>query len=310
MKVAITILNYKNYTDTINCIHSILASNNKDYIIIVVDNASNNDSLEIINEEFKSVTPVYKGEDDIANTKFIDKSILLVQNKENAGYAAGNNTGLKLGARLGCKYLLVLNNDTLFTDDCLSLLVSELQKSENTLCVGPLLFKGDKVSVDYNCAKKRPRHWDIFVLSYFGKCFRTETWRKYYYYIYKNKIKDPIIVDVISGSCMLFDTFKFEKINYFDEGTFLYYEEAIVTEKARLNNYDLKLVPEATLIHLGAQTMKKHSYSTFTLRCSYDSAIYYLTHWRKTPMWSAKLICLSQLLFIKLYSLKKSLNSK
>ena len=303
---AIVILNYKSYQDTITCINSILKSKNDGYVIIVVDNDSKNDSLKYIAEAFTGVMPVHYYNNNY-NTQ-PNAGILLVDNRINSGYAAGNNVGLRIGHKLGYEYLMVLNNDTLFTDDCLSVLINNV--TENVICAGPLLLKGNG-SIDFNCAKRRPGLIDLYILSYFGRWFQTNAWKKEYYYLKKYPgLKQSITVDIISGSCMLFSAELLDSVGYFDEETFLYYEEAIISEKARLKGFTFKFVPAATVIHLGAQTTKKYSFSDFVLRCEYNSAIYYLTKYRGLSLFSAKIVCASMLAFIKVHKIKERIIKK
>ena len=190
---AIIILNYKNYDDTINCINSIFFHTPKKiFTIIVVDNDSDNDSLAKINESFafQKYIKVEKYDIEYRNSKNVD--ILLVQNDLNYGYAYGNNVGLKIAYGLEFKYLMVLNNDTLFVENCIPKLQCILEKDDTVLCVGPLLLKGDNVSIDYNCARRRPTYFDLFLDSHFGNYFRTNTWRKEYYFLKKKtKFKLP-----------------------------------------------------------------------------------------------------------------------
>jgi GT2 family glycosyltransferase len=301
LDTAIIILNYKNYVDTINCINSILNSNNSNYIIIVVDNDSRNNSLKHIEESFSNIVPIQYFNGQINSNTVI----LLVENSINSGYASGNNIGLRIGHDLGVQYLLVLNNDTIFTNDCLD----ELKKNmdDSSLCVGPLLLK-ENGSIDYNCAKRRPKYSDFFVLSYFGRYLKTKKWQKSYYYLKENPLlKETREVDIISGSCMLFDSLKLKEIDFFDENTFLYFEEAIISEKARLKNYTIKLVPSTTVIHLGARTTKKQVLSYFILRCEYNSAVYYLTRWRNLSLFNARLVCFSMYLFLNMYTFKNKI---
>lgn len=300
---AIIILNYKNYQDTINCINSIVNSKNEDYFIVVVDNASNNNSLEEIEKQISKDIPVeyWHGQPGF------NAGVLLVENKRNAGYAAGNNVGLKVAYQLGAKYLMVLNNDTLFRDYSLGKLKSVLERDNDILCTGPLLLKGDG-TIDYNCAKRRPLSLDFFRFSYFGNWLKTEEWRKDYYYLIKTPgLTAETEVDIISGSCMLFDADKFHEIGFFDENTFLYYEEAIIHEKARQKNWKLVLVPDAKVVHLGAQSTTGHSNSIFTLTCEYDSLKYYLRTYRGFSDAKVNALTCSSRLFIMIYSIRKKL---
>lgn len=304
-ETGIIILNYKNYQDTLNCIESIFASkNNRKYSVIVVDNNSGNNSLQKINSHFQGKLKIsYEDERDRPLA-----DLILIQCNNNTGYAAGNNVGLKEAHKLGFKYLMVLNNDTLFTDYCLDNLVEELENRPNTLCVGPMLVKGDG-SPDYNCAKRRPKLYDFFIMSYFGRWMKTRQWHENYYYLKKfTKLTGTIKVDIISGSCMLFPAENFSRIDFFDERTFLYFEEAILTEKAINAKLDIYLVPSSVVVHLGAQTTKTHSKSDFTIKCEYDSAIYYLVNYRRLSSATAKLLCLGQSTFLKLYRLKNKIS--
>ncbi|MFS0489343.1 glycosyltransferase family 2 protein [Leadbetterella byssophila] len=298
---AIIILNYKNYKETIKCISSILKSTSNNFTIFVIDNASNNNSLEEI-ETFFGDSVIVRYHESLSRDDL--SQIVLIQASENKGYAAGNNIGLRIAYNFGFNYLLVLNNDTIFVDNCLNQLIGTINSDNSILCVGPLLLKPDG-SYDYNCAKRRPRLIDFFILSYFGRWLKTKKWENRYYYIKtKDKIQTVLDVDIISGSCMLFRSELFKKIDFFDEGTFLYYEEAIIHEKARKANFRILINTFAEVIHLGAQSTKQLGKSDFTLKCEYRSSIYYLTKYRGLSKLEAKIVCFPQYLFILLYQLK------
>jgi len=304
---AVVILNYRNYTDTINCIESVLRES-QSCCMIVVDNNSNNGSLDEIAAHFQGRVnySYYQPSTDVSSYR--GQELLLVQNMENGGYAKGNNVGLRLAYSLGFKYLMVLNNDTIFKDTKVSLLTSVLEENPDALCVGPLLYKEDGETIDFNCAKRRATYWDFFVLSYFGQWFKSKRWIKNYYYLKANPtVGEAIAVDLISGSCMVFHSDRLHRIGYFDEGTFLYYEEDIMAEKGRRAGFRFYFQPKTQLIHLGAKTMKNHSHSAITLKSSYNSAIYYLTVWRGLSPVKARFVCFSKYLFMKLYLLKRKI---
>ena len=88
-KVAAVILNYNTPQDTVNCVRLLMQEKGVDLKIIIVDNASNNNSVEIIKKE-------------------LDQGIILIENKINKGYSAGNNLGLKRAIEEDCKYALVI----------------------------------------------------------------------------------------------------------------------------------------------------------------------------------------------------------
>jgi GT2 family glycosyltransferase len=310
-EVAIVILNYKRYQDTIDCIESFYSSiKNPNCLFIIVDNASKNDSLKKIHKHFKALKARFwdlnNKESSIGN---ID--MLFVQNSENTGYASGNNVGLRIGFELGFKYLMVLNNDIIFIDDCLDKLKLCLDADSSVLGVGPLLLKCDRSSIDYNCAKRRPTYLDIFRLSYFGRWLQTNKWAKEYYYLKKDPNLDKSReVDIISGSCMFFNAKNLKNIDFFDENTFLYYEEAILHEKARRKNYKFILEPNMKIIHLGAQTTKNEIISSFILNCEYNSLKIYLREYRNMTKFYSNILLISNMVFIIAYKTKEIITSQ
>lgn len=98
--VVFVILHYITYEDTKECINSILKNVIYDnYSIVIVDNNSNNDSLERLKSIFN-----------------YDSKIYFIKNKENLGFARGNNVGFKYAKyELNAKYIIVINNDTIIT---------------------------------------------------------------------------------------------------------------------------------------------------------------------------------------------------
>ena len=111
--VAIILVNYNGYRDTVNCVHSILLSEYKNYKIIVVDNASTN------NEELKK-------------DKFLNENTDLLFLDKNIGFSGGNNRGIEYAQKLyDPAYYLLLNNDTEIQDKALGELVETFERTEN-----------------------------------------------------------------------------------------------------------------------------------------------------------------------------------
>ena len=109
-KIVIILLNYNNYKDTIECINSIkqnTSENNFIYEIVVVDNKSTNESLL----ELKKI-----------------EGITLIQASKNAGFSSGNNIGIKYAIENKSEYILLLNNDTIITENSIDKMYLELKK--------------------------------------------------------------------------------------------------------------------------------------------------------------------------------------
>ena len=94
MKIVVVILNYKTYEMTLKLIKNIeRIKGNEKVDIVVVDNASPNESADILRTESND-----------------SHRFALLKNDINSGYAAGNNVGIKYAVENGAEYILVSNN--------------------------------------------------------------------------------------------------------------------------------------------------------------------------------------------------------
>ena len=106
-KVALILLNWNTPVHTVNCITSVKQYCDKQlFDIIVVDNGSTDNSLALIQNEFPE--------------------LIYIDNKENLGYAEGNNRGLIYSIEKGYAYSLVINTDTLVDEDIVLALSTHL----------------------------------------------------------------------------------------------------------------------------------------------------------------------------------------
>src|SRR5437762_4494693 len=99
-KVYVVILNYKKWQDTIECLTSVFQSSYKNFSIIVIDNDSQNDSLEqLLNwTQYEGCEYILLKKEEITSR---DNVVLLpaltfIQNNSNTGFGAGNNIILRL----------------------------------------------------------------------------------------------------------------------------------------------------------------------------------------------------------------------
>jgi GT2 family glycosyltransferase/glycosyltransferase involved in cell wall biosynthesis len=118
-KVSVIVVTYNNLELTKACLHSLeVYSNYPNYEVIVVDNASSDDSPNYLREW------VAQGD---------NRTIIL--NPDNKGFAAGNNQGLL--AATG-EYLVLLNNDTYVTPGWISSLVKHIERDPKIGLLGPV----------------------------------------------------------------------------------------------------------------------------------------------------------------------------
>lgn len=155
--VAISILNWNGWQDTLECLRSIRALDYPHYLMIVVDNGSWNDSVARIKEwamrnlgdmhtlvEYSQTVALAGGEDPQESALEglpPSNKLVLICNGENLGYTGGNNVAIHyaLSRRQSADYVFLLNNDATVAPDCLSELV-RADRQANAGVVGATIF--------------------------------------------------------------------------------------------------------------------------------------------------------------------------
>ena len=206
MKTGMVILNYNDSDNTKKMLNQV-----KDYEcldkIIVVDNCSRDNSLE----ELK---------------KYETKKVIVLENKKNKGYANGNNVGLKyLEANCNCDLVIISNPDVLVKESVIKELINDFEENEEISFLGPKILENGYIIEGWKC----PNFWaDLLSNITFIQRFSKKLLRypKEYYNHSLTK------VEVVHGCFFLARMKDFKKINYFDNHTFLYYEENILGKKA------------------------------------------------------------------------------
>lgn len=221
-KVFIIILNY-NSADVLSCcLSSVFRVNFPNFEVIVVDNNSQDGSLETARSQFPRCH--------------------CIKNSVNLGYSAGNNVGIKFTLDHGADWVLLLNSDTEVTPDFLSRLMETAHKFPRAGILSPLVydangkiwFAGGKI----NWRKMKTGH----------------------YFFPKNKTAYKS--EIISGCAMMIKKEVFQKIGLLDEDFFLYWEDADFSLRARRAGYELLIVPASRIKHreISEQTPKNKVY--------------------------------------------------
>lgn len=104
--VGIVISNYNGWQDTVQCLESLQKQTYRDFEIILLDDASTNDSVQQLQKHLTE------------NTVFLPQ-------EANIGFAAANNVGMRRALADGCDWVLLLNNDTVAAPDFLETLLRE-----------------------------------------------------------------------------------------------------------------------------------------------------------------------------------------
>lgn len=221
--VCTVVLNYNGAQMTIDCVNSVLKSDYLNYRVIVVDNASADDSVVRL------------------KTTLTDPRVDLLLNDKNGGYAGGNNRGIVKALSKGAEYVLVLNNDTLIDPGCLRSLV-EAMEAEPRIGIGGCRI----IDVGYESSPNRGQSVSLFT----GK---TAHWRD------GGPVQAPADVDFICGASIMLRAKILYEIGAFDSNFFMYCEDADICFRARKAGYRVCFIPGPGIRHFTGSTAKGHS---------------------------------------------------
>jgi len=259
-RVSIVVLNWNGWEDTIECLESLFQINYPNFDVILVDNASEDDSLEKIraycsgdlkvesgffqyNPDNKPINLIECNEKlDNAECQLKNKisdsnQIILIKNSENIGFPGGNNTGIKFVLKFfNPDYILLLNNDTVVEENFLGELVKNGESREDVGILGPKIYFYDDPHTIWSAGCKIS--WKLSRGIQIGT--NEEDNGQY------DTINE---VEYVSGSAFLIKTEVIQRIGLMDETYFLYFEESDWTLKANQSGYKSLYIPQANLWH-------------------------------------------------------------
>ncbi len=213
--LSITILSYNTKDLLAVCLDAIFKSTkNLKFEVIVVDNASTDQSVELVETKYPQVT--------------------LIKNKTNLGYSAGNNLAIK---KAKGEFALLLNSDTEIIGESLQIMVEFMKQHPEIGILGPKL-----INPDQSLQKSVGTFYSLknVVLTMLGLerlGFGRRSPAKF------------SLVDWVSGACFLVRKKVFDQIGLLDEKLFMYMEEVEFCYRAKTNKILTGFLPEATILH-------------------------------------------------------------
>lgn len=210
--ISIIIVNWNGGQIFRNCLKSLKKLKFTDYELIIVDNGSNDGTQELAT----------------------------IKNKNNLGFANGNNQGYK---KSHGRYIWLLNNDTLVGQDILNKLVKYLKQNPDVGVVQPKIRVMDKPNFLDNAG------------SYLTRSGFLEHWG----YLQKdgpeyNKIKD---IFSAKGACMLIRRKVIAKVGLFDPDFGSYFEESDFCWRVWLAGFKVQYYPDSEIYHKIGFTSKR-----------------------------------------------------
>lgn len=259
--LAVVILNYKGYEDTIECLDSIVDGEYQSYQLIVVDNASPNESVSKIRDWAARREVEIVDDLDLSDPgsridgSFVPQTLSLIKNRGNLGFSSGNNRGIEYALSTDVPYIMILNNDSIVTNGALSRLVTTLDSDPDIGSVFPRIVGTDgKLQVPVYLRPPetltgiliRSNHGAIISDRYSRDNYlrRTNPHPDYSY-------DEPIRVANTVSAHSIWRREVFQEQGLLDESMFMYYEEYVLAQKLDDGGYQSVLEPRATIIHKG-----------------------------------------------------------
>jgi len=198
--------------------------------ILVVDNASHDGSVHMIRAQFPEV--------------------ILMENKENVGFARASNQAIKLSQS---PYILLLNPDTLILKDALTKMAKFMDEHSHIGTLGCKVLTGEGI-LDLRCARRFPtliselcekttlavrfpgsRLFGSYLMSYWNHDSSRE-------------------VDALSGACMMVRRELIENVGFLDEDFFMYGEDVDWCYRVKHAGWQVFYFSDAEIVHLGARS--------------------------------------------------------
>ena len=265
-KITFIILHYQNMEDTMGCVKSIRECIEYDEkAIVIVDNASSNGSGERLENLYKKTENIY-----------------VLKNKQNEGYAKGNNLGYQFAKReLKSDFIIILNNDTEIRQSRFCNLLIEKYNDTGYHVLGPDI-------VDLNGNHQNPHRMELVGEQKLKKVIRNRTliicFMKVLRFLHlTNGVKLLEILEqsggnkeqknelyktehrniVLQGSCIVFSpAYVKENEEAFYPKTFLYFEEDILAHKCQKKGYETLYTPSVSILHK-CEASTKYNKSAF-----------------------------------------------
>ncbi len=214
-KIGIVIPNWNGKKFLADCLQSLAKIDYQNYLLIVVDNGSSDNSVDYVKEKFSSA--------------------IVISNKVNLGFSAAVNQGVKSALKENCDYILLLNNDTVVDSNFLKEMLVAAQENRVGIVGAKIYYYDQPKSIWY--VGGRFVKWRASGQHIGWMKNDNENWKG---------IKKT---DFITGCAMLIKKEVFDDIGLFYEPYFLTVEDLDFCYQAREKGWKIKAALDAKVWH-------------------------------------------------------------
>ena len=224
--VFLLVLNWNMPDDTIECVRSLQAQDYDNFTIVIIDNASEDNSVSMLKAEFSDIK--------------------VIVNKDNLGFAEGNNIGIRYALEEGADYIFILNNDLTLKKDCLRRLVTAGERMPKSGMLAPKVCYYDNPKMINSLGTSI----DWFRLRpYLGSCNQLDD----------GQFDEIRSADILVGCALMVKKSVIEKIGLLDKDFFMLHEDSDWCLRGLRAGYRNMVIPEAMAFHKASKTLRKFS---------------------------------------------------
>ena len=251
MNVLVVVLNYKGWEDTLKCLDSLKQQTYKDFQIYLIDNNSDNGSVEQLEPAVKD-----------------DRRIIFDKQTTNTGFTGGVNIGIQYAIDNEFDAVVLFNNDAQASKNWLKHLVAASKRTKSSIVTGLLLSENGKTIDD---AGDVYTMWGVPELRAEKKL--------------ADEAPDSGYIFGATGGATLYKTELFKEIGLFDETFFAYNEDVDISWRAQLAGHKVYYEKSAVAYHKHSATSSK--IPGFTTTQVFQNLP--LVYWKNVPtrlLWS------------------------
>lgn len=213
--ISVIIVNFNGRHFLDECLSALSTQSFQEFETILVDNASTDDSIELVREKYGWVR--------------------VIENLQNVGFAAGVNEGIRASEG---EYVLTLNNDTIADRHFIGELKRAMDEDSTLgMCASKMLFADGRINSTGICISRSGAAWDRGMFE--PDCGQFER---------KEEVFGACAGGAIYRKKML------DRIGLFDEDFFLFMEDVDLAFRARLAGWKCVYIPSARVVHLHGGT--------------------------------------------------------
>lgn len=286
--IAVVILNYNTYDDTVVCVDSIKKfTKQNSYKIYIVDNASPDKSGNQLSAKYEG-----------------DSDVIVLVSEQNKGFSGGNNIGIRAALNDGYEYVYLLNSDIILENDAFALMQEAFETKDDIVVVGPSIvnslgnyvqFARHGVTLTTYCTGRR---------ILFKLCPRLGRSLRHYEFSHD---EDFVFDGMLNGCCFGMKADFIRENNCLDENIFMYYEEDILAHVMHKAGKRAIIASKSKIIHNEGVSTKKSSVDRllFTRFYRWTSVLYVLKNYANANRLICKMISFLNVVEWRILALRK-----